>query len=192
MPKEVSWTMWLPLVLLAIGSVIGGFLMEQNETFQKWLYPNGLSVVSKQQVAAHPHVITHEMLMGLSICAAVLGILIGFAMYWKKLPKSEGWDMSKWSRWRKSAMDQFGYDQLMVDAGVEGGGALAEGALLIDQKVIDKGMVEGATVVPKVLGSVCRLFQTGIVRQYALMTLVGTVAVVGYLLYVLSQPGGPK
>ena len=44
-PKEVPASMLGPLVVLAVLSLGGGFLMAKDDAFQKWLYPTGLPVL---------------------------------------------------------------------------------------------------------------------------------------------------
>ena len=110
---------------------VTGVSLQQSgggERFLNWLYPTRgqggqrLSLLQPGVVEAHPHGIP---LVQLSIGAAVLGIIVGLVIYWKGLPGKEGWDLSKWSPFRRKAADQFGYDDLVVEAGVKGGGMLA-------------------------------------------------------------------
>jgi NADH-quinone oxidoreductase subunit L len=50
-----------------------------------------------------------------------------------------------------------------------------------DEAVID-GAVNGVAAVVRAFGSVLRLLQTGLVKDYALSILVGAIVVIGYLL----------
>jgi len=185
-PHEVPISMWFPLVVLAILSLGGGYVLYNGHLFEHWLYPDGLALLSKEAVEGHPAGIP---LLQLSIGAALLGIIAGLAVYWRGLPAKEGWDLSRWSPFRRAAANQFGYDRAMVEAGVDGGGFLANFAWKgIDVLFID-GIVNGLAAAAARLGGLLRTFQTGYVRSYALVTLVGVVALLGYLLIVAQRAG---
>lgn len=184
-PKEVPISMWFPLVVLALLSIGGGWVLANNETFENWLYPSGLELLGKLHV--HPEGVP---LMALSIAAAVLGIVVGAIFYMKGLPKSEGWDMSKWSWFRKAELNQFGYDKAMMDVAVKGGNEV--GTVLwkgFDAGLID-GIVNGIAYVFGAFGLLFRKIQTGFVRSYALLMLIGAVGFVGYFAYVLMTARG--
>lgn len=186
-PKEVPATMWIPLVALSVLSIFGGWYLEHNETFEKWLYPNGLSVLS--DLEKHPH----NFNLGLaSAIAAYLGLFIGWFVYRKGLPKSEGWDLAKWAPWRRAAANQFGYDAALMDAGTAGGGELATATWkYVDVGIIDR-IVNGVGATTQGVGKFFRAFQTGYVRSYALMMLFGTAGLLGYFVYLMTKTGGPQ
>ncbi len=184
-PREVPISMWFPLVVLALLSIGGGWVLANNETFENWLYPSGLELLGKLHV--HPEGIP---LMALSIAAAVLGIAVGAIFYMKGMPKSEGWDMAKWSWFRKAELNQFGYDKAMMDVAVKGGNEV--GTVLwkgFDAGLID-GIVNGIAYVFGAFGLLFRKIQTGFVRSYALLMLIGAVGFVGYFAYVLMTARG--
>jgi NADH-quinone oxidoreductase subunit L len=184
-PKEVPISMWLPLAVLAVLSAVGGFLLNRNEMLEKWLYPTGLPYLT--ELEKHPH---HLPLMALSIGAASLGLLVGLLRYWKGLPGSEGWDLTKWASWRRGAANQFGYDSTLVNSGTTGGGDFANTIWkYFDVKVID-GAVNGLGGLALKIGGIFRAFQTGYVRSYALMMLFGTVGLLGYFVYLMTKAGG--
>ncbi|MBC8064370.1 MAG: NADH-quinone oxidoreductase subunit L [Chlorobia bacterium] len=180
-PHEVPFSMWFPLVALAILSIGGGYLLNNNHLLEHWLYPPGTQVLSLE---AHPHGIPLE---ALSIGAAVLGILLGLAFYLKKLPIKEGWDLAKWNPFRTLAGNQFGYDNAMVAATVDGGRdlglAMWQGA---DAKVVD-GAVNGSGWTAGKLGDFFGRIQNGFVRQYALVMLIGVVGLLGAIGYSISK-----
>lgn len=181
-PHEVPVSMWLPLVLLAGGSVVSGFWMANSDTFRNWLYPGGkLAYLGPEVVPGEPEHL-FAPLWALSTIAALLGLLIGYLVYRKGLPKSEGWDLNKWSPFRRWAGNQFGYDAAVVTAGVEGGGEAAN--LLwqgFDVKVID-GIVNGLGWAAQQLGRGLRVIQTGYVRNYAMMMTFGGILILGIAL----------
>jgi NADH-quinone oxidoreductase subunit L len=188
-PHEVPVSMWLPLTVLAVLSIVGGFVLAREETFRNWLYPGGkLAILPAALVPGEPNDVP---LLPLSITAALLGLFIGYIVYRRGLPKKEGWDLNKWSPFRRAAANQFGYDSMIVNAGVEGGGEI--GGLLwrqVDAGFID-GIVNGVGWVAKQFGRSLRKLQTGYVRNYAMMMTFGGLLILGISLYVYFI-GGPK
>ncbi len=180
-PKEVSPSMWIPLVVLAILSVGGGFVLANGGAFEKWLYPNELPVLGK--ISTEPNNIPLALY---STIAAVGGILLGLAFYLKGLPKNQGWNEAEWSPLRRAERDQFGFDRAMTVATVEGGGDIANGLWKwFDVGIVD-GIVEGAGKVSGGIGMVLKRWQSGYIRLYALMMLLGFVSFIGYFAFVIK------
>ncbi len=172
-PKEAPPSMWWPLVILATLSAVGGWLLTRGDVFHNWLYPGGkLAVLTPDMVTGEP---TNIPLTQLSLVAALGGLLIGYLMYRKGLPKSEGWDLSKWGTFRKWAGNQFGYDAAVVNSGVEGGGELGTGIWKVFDVGIVDGVVNGIGSVTMGAGRLLRKFQTGYVRSYAMSMAFGGI-----------------
>ncbi len=183
-PKEVSPSMWIPLVVLALLSVGGGFMLANNGVFEHWLYPNDLPVLGK--VSTEPSNIPLALY---STIAAVGGILLGLAFYAKGLPKNQDFDESKWSGLRRAERDQFGFDNAMTVATVDGGGDIANGLWQwFDIGLVD-GIVLGFAKVSGGIGLILKRCQTGYIRLYALMMLVGFIGFLSYFAYALTQGG---
>ncbi len=185
-PREVGVTMALPLVALAFLSVVGGFAMNQGDTFMKWIAsgPNLAPVAN-----THPHGQVGTLLLPLSLAAAGLGLLIGIAMYFRGLPASEGEDESKWAGWRRSARDQFGFDRALGMAAIEGGGDISRG--------LDRG-VEGSLVGSGyggviagygLVGRGLRYLQSGYARAYAVVMLLGVCGLAAWIVLMVGRSG---
>jgi NADH:ubiquinone oxidoreductase subunit 5 (subunit L)/multisubunit Na+/H+ antiporter MnhA subunit len=127
--------------------------------------------------------------MALSVGAAVLGILAGVAVYIKGLPAKEGWDESKWSKFRLRARDQFGYDRLMVNSVTVDSASLSTSVNTGFDHAVIEGMGEGAGNVTSWLGGIFNSVQTGLVRMYASIMLIGVVVL---LLWVVVSAGGGR
>jgi NADH-quinone oxidoreductase subunit L len=179
-PHEVPISMTIPLVVLALLSAVGGFLMNKDNAFEKWLYPQGLPILGE---------VPHEApnLMVYATAAAALGLALGIVFYLRGLPKDQGADETKWSRVRRWQRDQFGFDSLASTLGNQGGGDLAGGfSSFIDGPIID-GSVAGSAGAARYVGGVLRHLQTGLVRFYALMMLVGAVGFIAYFLIAFQN-----
>jgi NADH-quinone oxidoreductase subunit L len=184
-PHEVPASMWLPLVVLAALSLVGGWALGHDEVFRNWLYPEGkLAVLTSAAVPGEPTGIPLTMY---SMIAAFSGLIIGYLVYRKGLPKREGWDLNLWSPFRKSAANQFGYDAMVVSAGVEGGGELGNAIWKVfDVKFID-GIVNGLGALAMGLGGLFRKIQTGYVRNYAMAMTFGGLLILAIALGAYYQ-----
>ena len=183
-PKEVPPSMLFPLIVLAALSVFGGFILANNGAFEHWLYPNDLPILGK--ISTEPSNIPLALY---STIAAVGGIILGLAFYLKGLPKNQGFDENGWSVLRRAERDQFGYDHAMTVAAVEGGGDIANALWKWFDNLLVDGIVEGTGKVSAGIGLLLKRFQTGYIRLYALMMLVGFVGFIGYFAYMLAQGG---
>jgi NADH-quinone oxidoreductase subunit L len=184
-PKEVPFAMSLPLIVLAILSIAGGYLMHKDDAFKNWLAAS--SSTPGIDVPLHPEGIP---LVAISIGAALLGLIAGAIVYVKGLPEKEGFDLGKWSLFRKNAANQFGYDALLTESAVDGGRVLATG---LDQG-IDTGLVNGMGVgageVTQGIGKSIGVLQSGLVRLYALVMLCGVIGLISWV--VIASQGVAK
>ncbi|MCX7801032.1 MAG: NADH-quinone oxidoreductase subunit L [Fimbriimonadales bacterium] len=186
-PKEAPPSMTLPLVALALLSVVGGWGLQHWAKLETFLQYPGLRMLPQGAIQAHPHGIP---LLALSIGAAALGIAYGWVVYRRGLPKGEGFDEERWHPFRRWAGRQFGYDDALVQTGVQGGDVLANTLWKgFDAGVID-GIANGLGALACQLGRGLKVIQTGFVRSYALLMLAGGVALLAYMVAVLMRIGG--
>ncbi len=184
-PHEVSPSMWIPLAVLAVLSIFGGWYLAQGDRFLDWLYPGG-KLDYLGEVSEHPHGVN---LIMLSAIAAFGGIAAGLLVYFRGLPKKEGWDESKWSPARLWARNQFGYDAAMVGAAVDGGADIATAAWKgVDIALVD-GAVNGSGWLARTAGWLLHFLQTGYIRFYAIGMLIGAIAFLGWGSYFLFFGG---
>jgi NADH-quinone oxidoreductase subunit L len=175
-PKEVPPSMLIPLVVLAVLSLVGGFVLNSNGMLENWLKPSSDPLVN--QIEAEP---TGIPLFAISLGAALLGILAGLYYYWKALPTSEGPEEAKWSPVRRWVYRQFGFDDALTVAAVQGGDQLATLTwTAFDNGLID-GIVNGVGWFAAELGKALSAVQRGLVRSYALLMLIGGIAILGYI-----------
>lgn len=172
-PHESPLSMTIPLILLAIGSVVLGFVM--NFWIQDWL---------QASTGAHPHEVgLLPTPIGLATLAVVIvGVGLGWWLFGRReipVPAPQG----------VSPLTVIGRNDLYGDIVndtlvVRPTMALASGVVTVDDKVVD-GAVMGSASLVAGLGRQVRKVQTGYVRSYAL-TMVGGVLLVGVVL-ILGQ-----
>jgi NADH-quinone oxidoreductase subunit L len=181
--------MWFPLVVLAVLSVGGGWFLAQGQRFEHWLEPSSGPTFLK--LSEHPENLPFGLsLMGYSLIAAIGGLVLGMLVYWKGLPKTEGWDERRWNPLRRLARDQFLYDPAVMTAAVEGGNDFGRFMWrFFDAGVVD-GIVNGVAKLAGWFALVFRRVQTGYVRAYALLMLVGGVGVLVWFAYASTISGG--
>ena len=174
-PKEVPWEMWLPLVVLAVLALgASGWYLEHN--MPHWLYPGS-------EEAAHEG-FSKSLLLVIGSSVALIGILYGYFTYHgRKLSEKEGFDMSKWNWFRRSAANQFGMDSLFSDGSIKLGGLLGNVLSWFDKWVVD-GLVNGVGILTRGFAGTGKWIQTGFVRSYALLMQFGAIALVAYVLYL--------
>ncbi|MGQ0669470.1 MAG: NADH-quinone oxidoreductase subunit L [Actinomycetota bacterium] len=168
--------MTLPLAVLSIGAVAGGFLGISAVT---GILPEFLAPVLGE-VAEPTHGLSEAMLSAISVAVALAGIGIGWLLY--------GSGRVDWValRVRLSTLQRFlasgwyfddAYSAVIATPGQAGSAFLA---YVFDKQIVD-GAVNGVGQLVGTLASSGRRIQTGLVRNYALAFLIG---VVGILVYV--------
>jgi NADH-quinone oxidoreductase subunit L len=180
---ESPGMMTVPLMILAVLSVVGGFIgfpiVEGWNKFNEFLAP----VMSQGAAggAAH-HAVSFEVAMMLvSMAIAGLGILLAYKMYIKnpRLPDqmAERYPASYSLIAHKYWVDEI-YDWVFVGPLIRFSVFLWR---IIDDILVD-GAVNGVAAVARGGSEVFKRLQTGNIQGYALSILVGVVFLVGYLL----------
>ncbi|MEX0658040.1 MAG: NADH-quinone oxidoreductase subunit L [Egibacteraceae bacterium] len=170
-PHEAPVSMTLPLVVLAVGSAVGGLVnYPAGDGFlHGWLEP---SVVA---FTAGPAFIDHQLLLVLALVVAGLGIAGGALLYLRGSPQHEPL-VGRLGGAYGLAFNRFYVDELYSTTIVTPGRLLADGLSEFDRRGID-GVVNGAARGTAGLATVMRRAHTGLVRSYALAVLGGAVLV---------------
>jgi NADH-quinone oxidoreductase subunit L len=173
-PHESPWTMWVPLVVLAGLSIIGGLM---NLPFARDLlvFEHFLEPVFEDTLR-HVDVST-AMKIGLavvSVIAALLGIAIAVRVWLQHRFPGE--------RLEPEVLANAMYvDQTYARVAAGPGTEVFEATADFDKEVVD-GAVNGVGTLLALAGAVGRRVQTGLVRQYAIGIALGAVALVIFLL----------
>ena len=185
-PHEVDWKMYVPLVVLAALSVVGGFLgmpsvFHAGNAFENWLEPvlsRGEQISSVAGVAEGPGL--EIALMVVSVVIALIGIAVAIRFYKSRTTLAK--DEAKLGPAYQLMHNKFYVDEFYDKAIVQPIYQLSNRLLyrIFDVKIID-GIVNGLGTIADTGSSIIRRIQTGIVQNYAVMIVIGVVAVVGYL-----------
>jgi NADH-quinone oxidoreductase subunit L len=158
---ESPWSMLIPLVILAVFSVIGGKL-----PLLHWLSP----------LFHAGHVEVPELIRWLPTVAGAAGILLAFFMYGMTAKTVEQMNEAPvgirnllWNKWY---VDE-AYDAFFVKPTAALANVFWKG---VDTQVID-GTVNGTASLVGYWGSMIRVLQTGNVQSYALSFLVGVTVI---------------
>ena len=168
-PHESPFLMWAPMVLLAIGSVISGFLLYSGKRLQYWLAP----VVDKHG-HKHEEFISHSTVTTLALTAVAIGVAIAVAKFRREIPETAPEKVSVFTKAARRDLLQDDFNETVL---MRPGQALTRSLVTIDEKVID-GAVR--SVAGSAVGSAqgLRKLQTGYVRNYALLILIGVAILI--------------
>jgi NADH-quinone oxidoreductase subunit L len=189
---ESNTKMTRPLVVLAFFSVVIGYVswpqaLGGSEAFDRYLEPVFGQAQDALRVAAlhHAESLSGLALMGLSLLAAGIGILVAAWFYLKstEIPERLAVRLNGVYRVlvRKYYVDEF-LDWLIVNPIRSGSEKVLWKGM--DAGVIDSGLVEGAAEAASGIGGVLRRIQSGNIRSYAAWVVLGAVV---WLIYALWQ-----
>ena len=176
-PHESPFLMWAPMAVLAIGSVASGYLLYSGKAIVEWLAP-----VVDQHHHEHEEFLQPIVVTSLAITAVLIGVGIALAKYRGELAASAPQDVSIFTRVARRDLLQDDANEILF---MRPGQKLTQVLLKTDESVID-GTVRA--VAASTVGSArgMRKLQTGYVRNYALLILIGAlVALVAVLVVTL-------
>jgi NADH-quinone oxidoreductase subunit L len=190
-PHESPWVVTAPLILLAIPSVVIGFLtiqpMLHGEFFKDAIAVNAAAHPAMKELSEGFHGATAMALHGLTslpFWLALAGVVTAWWFYLRQpaIPAAIARTFSPLVRIleNKYYMDWFNEHVLAAGARLVGTGLWKGG----DQAVID-GAVNGSASLVGALSGVVRQWQTGRLYQYALVMLLGIFALLTWKLWPL-------
>jgi NADH-quinone oxidoreductase subunit L len=172
-PHESPPTMWIPLVVLAGLSVVGGFInlpfSDDVAFLHHWLEP---------VLGENLHEVDVDGTAKLALALVALAIAVaGIAVGWRAWRRADRPELEPTILRRAWGVDDL--YRTIIEA--PGRAVAAFSANVIDRQVID-GAVNGVAVAVRQGGSQLRRLQTGFVRNYALGIAAGTALVLGWFL----------
>jgi NADH-quinone oxidoreductase subunit L len=181
----------IPLMVLGFLATVGGFIgMPKVMTgaipnFEHWLEPVFELANEYGAKYAHVHEHSHALewgLMGLSICIAIVGIMIALSLYVKNtgapakfVASFPALHRAVYNKWY---IDEL-YDFVFVNPCKSLGRFLWKG---FDVLVVD-GCVNGVAAVVMGFSGIFRYMQSGLIHNYAWSMAFGVVVILGYYVF---------
>ncbi len=167
----------IPLIVLAILSVLGGFLgFPTLSVINEFLAPV-IGSVHHGGEAHHPSSTLMFSMMGVSTGIAIVGILLAYVMYISK-PDLPGIIARKFKWIYNVIFNKYYVDEIYDESFVKPTIQLSNGLWkIVDVQIID-GFVNAIGRLTILKGEVLKIFQTGFVRNYALSIMLGGVIII--------------
>ena len=186
-PHEAPATMYVPLIILAVLSVIGGFVgvphsLGGSNAIENWLDPIFERANEKMLLVPHDIEPVEYVLMALSVGVALAGIFLARNWYLKRKEVPERLATTNVVAYNlllnKYKIDEL-YDAVIVNPIHKTSDLFLW--KIFDVKIID-GVVNGVAQVLGMFSGIARKVQTGIAQSYVFVFLIGVVAIVGWLI----------
>jgi len=195
---ESTWTMTLPLVLLAVPSALIGMVLGLpfgNSTLAHWLEP----VFAESEELLHPETHPFELagidgvLILVSVAAATLGLVVGIWLFGafrragnrtrvESLTQANGATRFLY----RATLNKWWFDDLNHLLFIVIGGRVADAIWWFDRTVVD-GTVNGVGRLTVDAGRGLRRVQTGRVQNYALGIAIGLIVMAGTYLLIAAR-----
>jgi NADH-quinone oxidoreductase subunit L len=178
-PHESPMVMLVPLMILAVLSIFGGFVGWGNH-FEHFLAP----VFGGGETAEAASSITEKLLMGVSVIVAASGWLLAYFLYCARpeLPQkiADGLNGFYTAALNKYYVDEI-YAKVFVKPLIDGSTAILWQG--VDRKVIDDTVNNAADSARQVSNEV-RQMQSGNLRSYAGWIAAGAACVIAYMIWM--------
>jgi NADH-quinone oxidoreductase subunit L len=176
-PHESPFLMWLPMAVLAVGSVTTGYLFTRGDALVHWLEP----VVGEH--GEHEEFLPAIVVSGLAITAVIIGVSIALVKYqFSDVDAKAPENVTEFTLIARKDLFQ---DSLNEALFMRPGQALTRLLVKGDNSVVDGAVrLVGRTALNA--GSELRKTQTGFARSYAALILIGAVALISAV-WVVTQ-----
>jgi NADH-quinone oxidoreductase subunit L len=176
-PHESPWLMWLPMAILAIGSVSSGFLLSRGDALENWLHP-----LFSHSEEYQKHLLEPIVVSALALTMVAIGVAIAFFKYSRQ-------EVAALAPENVSVLTKIARQDLMQDRFNETvfmrpGAQLTQVLVKTDEVIID-GAVRGVGQFAMNSSSLLRGVQSGFVRSYAALIFVGAALLIGAIWVVV-------
>jgi NADH-quinone oxidoreductase subunit L len=188
-PHESPWVVTVPLILLAIPSLVIGWLTIGPVLFGGY-FGNAIFVLPEHDVLGHmkeefhgPGMFVLHAFQGVPVYLAALGVLAAWYLYIKR-PDLPGQIAARVSWLYKLLANKFYFDEIYQAVFARGSRGLGTALWRVgDVALIDGGMVNGSARVVGWLSGLLRHLQSGYLYHYAFAMIIGLSALLAW--YVL-------
>ena len=184
LPHEAPKTMTIPLIILAVLSVIGGFAgVPHASVIEHWLDPVFAPANEKLFMAEHSFEWMEIVLMVVSVAVALAGIWAARKIYLERTEIADAFK-KKFHPLYELLLHKYKIDELYQEAIVS---PIQKGSEKILWKGVDIRLIDGAVNstgrVVQWCSQTFRVVQTGVVQFYAVIFVGGIVAVLAWILF---------
>ncbi len=202
-PHDAPWSMAIPLILLAIGSIVAGYVgvphaIGGSNHIESFLEPSFEATAHETDAPADTEAVhdgsatvadtpaeasTELALMGVSSGIAVAGIALAF-FFWYRRPEAADAAAKRFRGVHRVLLNKYYVDELYDGAIVQPIKQLSIGGLWkgLDVGMID-GAVNGAGQIVRAISGGLRRTQTGSIRTYAASLFLGVILILGWYLW---------
>jgi proton-translocating NADH-quinone oxidoreductase, chain L len=186
-PHEAPKTMTVPLIVLAVLSVVGGFIgipesLGGGNRFERFLEPVFERANSKMLLPYHEVSVIEYVLIAVSIAIAVSGIYLARKIYLEKKEIAER-TAAKYPRIYRLLLNKYFVDEVYNAAVVT---PTVKGSEKLVWKGFDVGIIDGLiNFTGKATDYASQFFrrvQTGVVQSYAVVFVAGILFIIGWLI----------
>jgi NADH-quinone oxidoreductase subunit L len=184
-PHESPWVMLGPLVILALLSVLGGFVGYGNR-FETFLAPvfQAATAIAQESPPESASSTLEYLLMGVSVTVAALGWLLAYLLY-SRVPQLPARIAAGLGGLYRAVVNKYYIDELYAVLFVK---PLIDGSTTIlwhgvDQGVIDAAVNDSADAA-RHLSDQVRHMQSGNLRSYAGWVAAGGAVVIAYMVWM--------
>ncbi len=178
---ESGWFMLLPLIVLAVLSVIGGWMVGGGDGFEKFLTPVFGAPAEVAEAAG-------SLSEGAVSAMATVAFLLGFGLAWflyvrrKRIPAQIAENLGGLY---SAVLNKYWVDEIYAAVIVNPMVAISRSVLWrgVDQKIIDATLDDAAAGANQLSDEV-RKMQSGNIRSYAAWVTAGAVVVIGYMMWM--------
>ena len=168
-PHESPFLMWAPMAVLAVGSVASGFLLNSGSALVNWLEP----VVNESHEHHAGHLLPPIVVSIMALVVVAIGVAIAVLKY-RTVPAVAPEDVLGITKAARKDLYQDSFNEAVF---MRPGQKLTAGLVNTDYKVID-GLVRLVGWIVQISASSLRNIQNGFVRSYALIMVLGILALV--------------
>jgi len=177
-PHESPFLMWIPMAILAIGSVSTGYLFTRGHALVNWLAP-----VVGEHAEGEATLLKPIVVSGLALVAVVIGAAIALAKYqFSEVDEVAPENVSLFTEIARKDLMQDSFNEAVF---MRPGQVITRVLVKGDENVVD-GAVRTVAGIVMGSGSTLRKTQTGFARSYAALILIGAALLIAGI-WVVTQ-----
>ena len=167
-PHESPALMLIPITLLSVGSVVSGFVLSKGQGLVHWLEPIVNPLKEHHAEEFLPPIVVSAM----TLSVVVIGVSIAIMKYRGDQLAAAPVNVSSLTKAARRDLFQDDFNETVF---MRPGQSLVSNLLNLDYLIID-GTVRAVGSISLTAGSKLRSLQSGYVRSYALLTVIGALA----------------